>query len=267
LWVPYPQSWAAQVSQSLSTRCGHPTDLQNLSFPASHDGPTALWHDLADAAPRAMALQPDAIVTILGPGDLGFYAPSAGAKSGPPKATAPRPSLKQRIIEAKVAVNASSSVSLFRHWWLSDPGRLVELYTQPGDSNDFLRAPTPPAWLARLNIADDAFIQLAAAAKARNTPWIVLLAPTSGQAALAARGAKPGYDPYLLGRELDALVRSHGGAFYDLTGDFAREPSLDRDFYIVNGHPTAEGETVIARRVSALLAQQAPAFQACGTAP
>ncbi|MBS0332821.1 MAG: hypothetical protein JSS35_08650, partial [Proteobacteria bacterium] len=75
------------------------------------------------------------------------------------------------------------------------------------------------------------------------------------------------FDPYLFGRELGDLVRKHGGSFYDLTGDFARQPHLDRDFYIVNGHPTGEGAAIIADRVSALLSRQAPAFQACEAAP
>ncbi|MBS0333966.1 MAG: hypothetical protein JSS35_14460, partial [Proteobacteria bacterium] len=159
LWVPYPQTWAARVGATLSARCGHPTDVQNLSFPASHDGPTALWHDIVDAAPRAMALQPDAVVTVVGPVDLGFYA-AAGDGSQPPKSAAPPKSLKQRLIDVKTEVNASSSVSLFRHWWLSDPGRLVELNTQHDETNDFLRTPTPKAWVARLAIADDAFAKL-----------------------------------------------------------------------------------------------------------
>jgi hypothetical protein len=166
-----------------------------------------------------------------------------------------------------VAVNASSSVSMFRHWWLSDRGRLVDLYTLPGDSNDFVRSPTPPAWRNRLAIADDAFASLAATAKTGNVPWIVLLTPTVGQAALAASDApRLGFDAYLLGNELRGLVESRGGTFYDLTGDFAREKRLDRDFYIVNGHPTGEGDAVIARRVAALLTQKVPAFAGCGPA-
>jgi hypothetical protein len=266
LWVPYPQTWAAQVTNAMGARCGRPVDLQNLSFAASHDGPTALWHDLVETAPKAMALQPDAIVTIVGPVDLGFYHGGLSARGAVP-APPPHKSPKQRLVDMKVAVNASSSVSLFRHWWLSDPGRLVDLTTQSGDTNDFLRTPTPPAWRARLTVAGDAFAGLAATANARHVPWIVVLSPTFGQAALAAGAPRPGLDPYLLGRELRSMVESRGGTFYDLTGDFAREKHLDRDFYIVNGHPTADGETVMARRISALLAEKAPAFAACGATP
>jgi hypothetical protein len=272
LWVPYPQTWAARVTDTLRNGCRRPVDLQNLSFAASHDGPTALWHDLVETAPKAMALEPDAIVTILGPGDLGFYhgplSANPGVVTGPGHAPAPPPhkSLKERLIDGKVAVNASSSVSMFRHWWLSDRGRLVDVYALPGDSNDFLRTPTPPAWRQRLTIADDAFANLAATAKARNVPWIVLLAPTVGQAALAAQGGRPGFDPYLLGSELRGLVESRGGVFYDLTGDFAHEKRLEHDFYIVNGHPTGDGNVVIARRVAALLTQDVPAFASCAVA-
>lgn len=267
LWVPYPQTWAAQVTGALRARCGRPVDVQNLSFAASHDGPTALWHDLVETAPKAMALQPDAIVTILGAGDLGFYRSGAGAALSPKPAQPPHKSLKERVIDMKVAVNSSSSVSMFRHWWLSDRGRLIDLYTLPGDSNDFLRAPTPPAWRNRLAIADDAFAGLAATAKTRDVPWIVLLAPTVGQAAIAANTApRPGFDAYLLGNELRSLVEKRGGTFYDLTGDFAQEARQDRDFYIVNGHPTGEGHAVIARRVAALLTQKVPAFAACEAA-
>jgi hypothetical protein len=262
LWVPYPETWAARATTALRSACGRPVDLQNLSFPASHDGPFALWHDIADRAPGAIALQPDAIVTILGPGDLGFYHGGADALSapiGPP----PRKTLKQRLTETRIGFDQAHAVVLFRRWWFSDDARFLDLAMQPRDSSDFLRSPTPPAWRERLGIADDAFAKIAAAAAARRVPWIVLLQPTYGQAVLAVHNDRPGWDPYLFGRELRALVEARGGVFYDLTTDFAAEKRLDRDFYVVNGHPTAEGQVVIARRVNQLLQDAAPAFAAC----
>jgi len=268
LWVPYPETWAARTTQALKNRCRRPVDIQNLAFSLSQDGDVPLWHDIVDTAAPALALKPDALVTILGPTDLGFY--KQVPKSFEPVETAPKPkapakkSLRQRLIDIKLAIYQMRSISVFRQWWQGDQDRYLQFYAEQKDTADFLRQPPSKPWRDRLTVADDAFARIAAAANAAHVPWIVLLSPTYGQAALAAGAPKPGLDPYLLGNELRPMIEGRGGVFYDLTGDFAAEKRLAPDYYVVNGHPNGRGEAVIARRVATLLAARVPAFSACG---
>ncbi|MGI4878047.1 MAG: hypothetical protein ACRYG4_11250 [Janthinobacterium lividum] len=271
-FVPYPDTWAARATMALARRCRRPVDFQNLSIPRTMENGRPVWRTMTDRLGEAVALRPDAIVTVMTAVDLSMYPPGssgAAAASAPaPAATpapAPHPSLKARLVGLRQAVlTGSRAILLMRVWLNRDAPHFADLYLQHGDDADFLRAPLTPAWNDRLDLASGVFARVGATAKAAHVPWFVLLMPIYGQAALAAEPHHDG-DPYLLGRSLGQRVEAAGGTFFDLTGDMARLHDLDRRYYLGDGHPNAAGSAVIAARVEDLIRTGAPAFAGCGT--
>jgi hypothetical protein len=61
-----------------------------------------------------------------------------------------------------------------------------------------------------------------------------------------------GYNPYKLNDQVRSIVTSHGGIYCDILPGFRALPNPEQYYFPVDGHPNAEGHTII----SALLARE-----------
>jgi hypothetical protein len=257
-FVPYAQSWAAVATKSLQSGCDRPVDFQNLALARATENGKPVWRRMTQNLPAAMALSPDALVTVMAPTDIGFYAPpqAGGANAGPGVG-------RQLAMARNEIISGSRAALLARDALNRDPAAYAAQFLQRGDVSDYLRVPLSAAWRYRLGVAHAAFADIAAAAAARGVPWVVVLTPAYGGAAVAGLPPRHGIDPWQLGRAMAADVRAQGGHFIDLTSAFAAAPQLASLYYIADGHPNARGSALIAQAVAGLLAVQAAPFATC----
>ncbi len=267
-FVPYAESWAALATTALRQACGRPVDFQNLALARATDHGKPVWRRMTRNLPAAMALSPDAVVTVMSPLDIGFYPMpgNAGVVAGAGGAgVAAAPSLRARLAKVRTDLVIGSRAAMLAKDALNrDTATYATQYLQHRDDADYLRVPLSAAWRYRLGIAHSAFAEIAAAAAARGVPWAVVLAPVYGGAAVATLPRGGRIDALQLGRAIGDDVRAQGGHFIDLTTQFAATPALSSAYYIADGHPNARGSAIIARGVTGLLASEMPAFASCG---
>lgn len=272
-WVRYPETFAGRVEADLTRACGRTVDLQNVSIPFSQSPEGYLWHLNAQKAAVALKLQPQALIFVVSPFDLGEYQkiPAAlesdvASQAGGSEKLAPKG--QGLTVTAKAywdwLKNTSRAVLLLQHVMYSDQHRYVPMFLKHGDTADYLRPPFTPEWQMRLRIADLVIGRIADQARAASVPLIVAFVPLRAQAAMSADPSESaGADPFALGRALQKIVTGHGGYFADVT-DLTREiPDQSELYYPVDTHPTAQGHALIARSVERVMLDAAPAFAGC----
>ena len=262
-WVSYQQSFAGRLEHTLHDECGRDVEFENLALPRSDSAAGPVWHTMANRVGEALALQPDAIVTVLAPYDLEQYrAPNAATSPGSPAAGSQRLAAIARL---KKEFGGSRAVQIAEHFFYLDLRRYVSLYLQHGDQADFLRSPLTPAWQRRLRIADETLGRVANDANRSHVPLIVVFMPSRVEAALSASTTPPaGVHPFLLGQEIAQIAHRHGALFVYLSTLTHRLPTVaDHDYYPVDGHPNGYGHGLIAGAVEHALVTEVPAFATC----
>jgi hypothetical protein len=272
LWVGYDQSFAGRVERELTTACGRPVDLQNVSQADSilvtADDVVPIWHHVADRVPEALDLHPEALVLAMAPFDIADYTAlpgDAAAAADPEPARSLRQELFRLVKTAKDALaNDSRVVLLARHFAYRDTDRYVLHELGQGDSTAYLKAPFSANWLLRLKVADATIGRIAAQARAAGVPLIVVLMPSRTQAALSAADAdRHGADPFALGLALAPIVQAHGGRFIDMTKIVGAVKDPAELYFEIDGHPNAAGHAALAGAVEAALLSDVPHFAGC----
>lgn len=127
---------------------------------------------LGNAAPSALALKPDALITVMAPYGLEEYRPI------PHRWRAPRPSAwKSLTARFKDLLNDSRAAHMAQHFFYLSLPRYVAFYLRHRDAADFLRPPFTPAWRTRLAFADRTIGSVADQAHRAGVPFIVLFMP------------------------------------------------------------------------------------------
>lgn len=267
-WVPYAETFAGRAEAALTRACGRPVEFQNLSLAAAEgrDGP--LWHTIADRTGAALALQPDAIMTVIAPFDLEGYTAPPDTLPGARNVAPPPPGLRDALPRwfRSHVTEASRAVLVAQHLFYLDPVRYVPFYLKHGDAADYLRPPFRSAWRMRLAIADQTIGRIAAQARAAQVKLVVVFMPARPQALLVAEGDRRpgGTDPFAFGVALGATARRHGAIFVDLTEAMRGLSPRAADFYLpVDAHPTGRAHALIAEGVERALLADVPAFAPC----
>jgi hypothetical protein len=267
--VPYDDTFAARLSQSLSRGCGRPVEFQNMGYPG------AKLLDIYRRTDEALAMRPDLILLVLTPYELkAMISPAelekrdvslaligtAHAAEGPAQTPAVR-SLVARLSD--LAYNSRLLV-VAQHFMFQDRATYVNLYLLHGDDADYLRLPYSANWEQRLRDFETLLREMAARAKAAGVPLMLALGPQRIQTSLLdSRVQPPGVDPFEIGRRLGAIAARHGVLFQDTLDGFGAVKDPDALFYAVDGHIDAAGNAVVAKSVLDRLVQDAPVFQGC----
>lgn len=264
-WVSYDESFAGRMESDLRRGCGRDVELQNLSMARSVGTGGPIWHMMADRLGEALALGPDAIVTVLAPYDLEQY-------TALPSAPTHRAAAQLSAREAAMAwfhenvIGISRVVLLAQHFFYLDLNRYIPLFLQHGDGADFLRPPFTSAWKLRLAVADETIGRIASQAGTAHVPMIVVFMPSRAEAALSTfTSLPPGIDPFALGQALSEITRRHKARFVDVTLLTRRLSDVGNLYYPVDSHPNGQGHALIAAALEAALKSDVPAFESCNS--
>jgi hypothetical protein len=233
----YDDSMAARTARTLTAQCKRPVEFQNLSAAGN------LGKRVVASASEAMALDPDAIVLAVDPFD--FEPSGAGAVVG--GGPVPQRNLLRRIRDR---VSASSLLYMESYLLLRDDASYVPLYLGLGHGADFMRSPLPKGWRRQVEMFDASVAQIAALAKARSVPFLIVFIPQRAQASLASsRKADPNFHPFAFPALLNTIALRHGAAFVDATREIAPGTPSSRIFYPVNGHINAQGHALASHAI------------------
>lgn len=262
--VSREESFAARLPAEIFRLTGRRVDLYNEGVPWTSP------HDVVVRFKEAAAAEPDLILWVLTPYDIGLEAPDSNQDTS---AVSPEPAVnegesRRPLDRIKAAVNANPTLAAVLEHWHKDRVNLLlrhflyksqsqylksfllgSMHTQAG----FLNANLDGEWSGYLRVFDADANEFESLAKAAGVPVVVVLAPDRAQAAMISMGAWPAkYNPYKLDDELDAIITRHGGIYIHILPGFRNIPNPERFFLPVDGHPNAEGHAVIA----SLLAKQ-----------
>lgn len=265
--VPRDRSFAAVLPVELSQLTGRKVEVYNegmqWGFPAS----AALRFD------QALAAEPDLILWVLTPMDVSAasvilpYIPSehpvetGGVTKGfdRVKAALATNSFKDAIVFAwdHAVVSAwnrrlddfrgsPSGIMLQHVLYSSQSLYLKSSLSVPDSEGGFQKVKPSAAWRNNLHQFDKDATEIEAKAAAADVPFVAVLVPNRGQAAMLSMGEWPeGYDPYKLGQEVRDIIVRHGGIYIDILPDFRTIPDPEQHYFPVDGHPDANGHAMI----------------------
>jgi hypothetical protein len=203
---------------------------------------------------EALALNPDVVLFLVTPWDVEqkIDPKQLAERNNPhPAASAPAaaapPGLLKRL---QTSLIQSRTVLVAQHFLFQNEQAFMKLYLLYGDKADFLRQPFTPAWQKRFGDLDVIVGDMAARVQSAGIPLVVVTVPSRAEAVfLSARNLPNGVDPFAFGRAIDQIAARHGADYIYLTQDFSRIPKSDKLFYVVDGHLTGEGQSILSRAI------------------
>jgi hypothetical protein len=243
--VPYEQTFFALASNVLSRMCNCTIDVQNLSVEGLY--PVYAFRRLKEA----IALKPDVILFILCPGDFAERIdPQELAQREDPARNSPRVAAKSSlslVTRLKRLSLDSRSVLLAQHFLFQNNDVLLRLHMAYGDK---IEQPQAPGWQQRFADLDVIVGEMADQLRSEGVPLILVSVPSRPQAAmLRLRQLPPDVDPFAFGHRIDAIAAKHGAGYLDVSEVFSHISDPENLFYVVDGHPNAEGQKVIAQNI------------------
>lgn len=258
-YVRREETFAALLPGELTERTGRKVELYNegMGFGFAHSA-TLRFKDV-------LAAQPDVILWILTPPDISRGAevkprgnPDPGAGLNFPQKTWRRlhAALASQSIESGAAdlFSYSKTAYMLRHFLFESQSETLKATFISSDSEaGYLKADPSAAWRNLLKNFESDAAAVQGEANSSGVPFAAVLVPGRGQAAMISTGEWPaGFDPYELGKQLRSIIVSHGGFYIDILHDFCRLPNAERFYFPMDGHPNAEGHSVI----SSMLARE-----------
>jgi hypothetical protein len=231
-------------------------ELYNEGLTPNHPEVIARWfNEVLDA-------KPDLILWIVTPYDVqigGAPDPQANPRAGPVakalyavKHRPPGESMPDAIRD--VWTNYSRTAVLLRHILNTSPGLFLKSYLLGDDVSGYLKAEPSALWQRRLKMFDDSATSISAQARAAGVPLVVVQLPSRAQVMMVSTGIwSKEYDPYALGRALQAIVTSHGGAYIDVLPAYRNQFDVEKVYQSADEHPNTEGHALIARDLAGQL--------------
>jgi hypothetical protein len=259
--VPYEQTFFALASSRLSRTCNRAIDVQNLSV----EGLYTIFS--LRRLKEAIELKPDVVLFILSPGDFAEgIAPQALAELNNPAPSPPRMSVKQIVLTRLKRMSLESrSVLVAQHFLMQNKDVIVRLHLAYGDK---IEQPRAPGWQQHFADFDRVVGDMADQLRSAGVPLIFVSVPSRPQAAMFGSQQLPPYvDPFAFGHEIDQIAARHGAGYVDISEVFGHIPDPENLFYVVDGHPTADGQKVIAQYIEQKLQDgSVAAFSHCALA-
>ncbi len=259
--VPQAQSVAAVLPQLVQERTGSPTTLYNEGMGFGFARNTDLrFQDVLDASPNL-------ILWMITPYDI------AGASLVNPTMNLVswgNQSLQSKILSRMQSYFENESFQqaasdflgrtriayAFRYFVYRSPSLYLKSYLSQADSEQgFLRDSYSLEWRRDLQEVQSYAADISRQAHAAHVPLVIVYVPNHAQSEMVALGTWPsGYDPYQLDDILHRIVAKQGDIYLDILPGYHNISlsEIQQDYLVVDGHPNARGQALIAR----LIAQQ-----------
>jgi hypothetical protein len=257
--LPRENTFAALLPGNLEQLTGRKVELYNEAM---------MWQspfDVLLSFNNVTAAKPDMILWVMPP-----ITPLTADERVPPHDDLPEASLNEQdglvpaiLSTAKDAWDTGSVLEglhhllgelqssriqfMLRHFLYTSQTQFISGYLR-GDEAAFLTSKPTPQWQKGLATFDLYFGKVAEQAQAAGVPLVVVMAPYRAQVTMVAMGEWPdGFDPYRLDRDLRAIVTKHGATYLDILPDYRTIPNAEKDYFPMDGHPTASGHALLAR--------------------
>jgi hypothetical protein len=266
--TPFDETYTALASRSLANQCGRHVEFQNL-------GVLGVSLNLVDTYRRtdeALALKPDVLLLAITPFDVTkeISSEELAQRNLPPlpEQAAPPAKVGNWLRNGVMAsVKESRAVLMLQHFMFQSPLTFANLYMLYGDNADYLRQPFTSRWQKRFSNLDVVLEDLSRKAQAASVPVMIILGPSTAQAALSSSHPRPGVDPEAFDKEVAAIAAKHGIPVVDPLPEFAGRPDVMSLYYPVDGHFDPKGQHLLAAALDKkLLSSGYPVFSECGQA-
>jgi hypothetical protein len=257
LGVTQEKTFASILPGELSQLTGRKIELYDEGLTPNHPELIAHWFN------QALEPKPDLLLWVVTPYDIQV---SGEAPEEQPEAQAGAVSktlffLKNRpkdqsLLDAMRTVwtEYSRTAVLLRHTLYKSQSQFLKSYLIGDGVSGYLKEKPSDLWQKRLKLFDGYAASIGAQAKAAGVPLVVVQLPSRAQIIMVASGDQPaGYNPYVLNRELTAIVTSHGAIYMDALPAYRNTYDIDQIFQRADEHPNDEGHNLISRELSELL--------------
>lgn len=245
--VSQEQTFATLLPAELSRRTGRTVELYNEGMPWRSPRMIARYFDR-----DVLGTQPDMILWIVVPMDINRSDWDIG-DANPAKALLNDSSLRgyAKKIAFRLMTPRLLEMLLYR-----SPSLYVRssLLKHQEDTRYLKRIPSAEL-LRNLHEFDQGAAEIQREASKAGIPVVVALVPDRTQVSMIATGGEwpSDLDPYELSAELRPIVARHGWAYIDTPPYYRTVPNPQLGFFSVDGHPNAEGHSVIARILASAL--------------
>jgi len=255
--IPRQQTFAALLPAELSRLTGRTVELYNTSQIGEGGVPRSIDLRFNDV----LAEHPDAILWVLDPWGIDKadrtlraweeHSPLRIVGQMVKQALKGKPSFKEMpTLQTSVQdkwLTWNPGVILMEHYLFQSQSEYVRQSLVKGPESGFLKAEPDAYWQYRLKKFDAYAADIEGRAKAAGVPIVVVLVPNRAQVAMISMSDWPsGYDPYALGKQLRAIVTSHGGTYIDILQDFRAIPNAEKHYYPTDDHPDPSAHAMIA---------------------
>jgi hypothetical protein len=270
LFVPREKTFAALLPGELSMETGRKIEVYNEATGGKFRGGPFPTLDSAQHFDEVLAAQPDLILWVITPTDImnasskrNAESPDRGTVQEEPRSA--RRSSKSRIFWSTFVASIANGTFgerlksrweetrtsiVLKHLLIASESQdeYVKSFLRNGDDASFLKTEPDAKWQLQLQYFDAELAEVTRLAKGAGVPLVAVFVPNRPQAAMISKGDWPdGYDPFKLKDEVRDNVVSNGGQFIDILPDYRGIPSPERHYFPVDGHPDADGHSIICR--------------------
>jgi hypothetical protein len=272
LFVPREKTFAALLPQELSIETGRKIEVYNEATGGKFRGGPYPTQDSAEHFDQVLAAQPDLILWVITPGDIvnaetrdtGTSAMGATQESPQPtEGSARSGSLWKKLVSSvangtfverlKSRWEDTRTSAVLKHFAIASKTHeeYVKSFLSNEDDSNVLKKEPSSQWQMQLQAFEVEAAEIVGRADSAKVPMVAAFVPNRPLAAMLSDGTWPaGYDPFKVDGEIRDNVVNHGGRFVDILDGYRGMPGVERNYFPVDGHPNAEGHSMISRLLS-----------------
>jgi hypothetical protein len=263
LFVSQADMFASQAAAELSKSLGLPVDAQNMA------NMSLTLEKIPPQIPAALRMEPDAIILIVGPYDLGELTAPVPV-TAPATAHAVDPSPIRQLWYRGVAkvrwLTRQTRVGLMaQHALLRNEAYFFNAYNKFRDPGDALADPPSASLMSSYARLDEVLGEIRKNIGTYETPVFILPFPSRIIAGMLSEKIHfPGTDPEAFQRQLTTLADRHGMVVVDSDAALRAAPHSEQFYYPVDSHPSPECHIVLGHALARRLAMY---FESVRNAP
>lgn len=263
--IPYDETYTTLAGRALTSQCKRSVEFQNL-------GVLGVSLNLVDTYRRmdeALALKPDLVLLAITPFDVTKeITPDelAHRNESPSAQGAAQPAPVGNWIRNGIMtpIKQSRAVLMLQHFMFQSPITFGNLYMFYGDNADYLRQPFTSRWRQRFSNLDVILGDMSRKAQAASVPMMIILGPSTAQAALLNSPPRAGVDASAFDAEIASIASAHGISVVDPLPSLAGRPDVMGVYFPVDGHFAPKGQRLLADTLEKrITASGYPGFSGC----